>query len=84
MLYEARILDCHWFASSRAASADLRPLTPKDVAKLEPELCQPVSSFFQGITAALPFLVGSILARCANVTAFFAHLRPSDFRNLEH
>jgi hypothetical protein len=40
-------------------SGDLQPLTAEDVAKLEPALCQPASSFFQAITAALPFLVRS-------------------------
>jgi len=46
-------------------SGDLQLLTPEEVAKLEPELCQPASSFFQAMTAALPFLVGS---RTADIT----------------
>ncbi len=45
--------------STSYRSVSSRPITAEEIAKLEPELCQPGSGLFRSATAALPFLVGS-------------------------
>jgi hypothetical protein len=45
--------------SASSDSVSSRPITTEELAKLEPELCRPGSGFFQSVTGALPFLVGS-------------------------
>jgi hypothetical protein len=45
---------------SSQETANTQPITADEIAKLEPEICEPGSSRFQAITGALPYLVGSL------------------------